>query len=165
MRKLIPIILAVIGLGAGIGAGLMLRPPPKEEAALEPCGPAEQPAEHAEETPPEETEPQFEYVKLNNQFIVPVVEGGGINSLVILSLSLEVKPGATEQVFRMEPKLRDSFLQVLFNHANSGGFRGAFTESENMSVLRRALLETAQKLMGNTVSDVLIPDIVRQDTP
>ena len=104
-----------------------------------------------------------EYVKLNNQFIVPVVQKGTVQSLVILSISLEVALGESEKVFQLEPKLRDSFLQVMFDHANSGGFDGAYTNSNTMEVLRTALFETARGILGKTVSDVLIIDIVRQD--
>lgn len=163
MRKLIPILLALIGLAGGGAAGYFLRPPPEEVLAENPCGnvaPAS--GDHAEEALPE-GEPSVEYVKLNNQFVVPVVEQGQIASLVILSLSLEVRIGGTEKVYKVEPKLRDSLLQVLFDYANSGGFRGAFTETANLDELRRALLESARQIMGSEVTAVLISDIVRQD--
>jgi flagellar protein FliL len=152
MRKLLPVLLAILGLAAGAGAGLTLRPaadPAMEEATA---------AEH-----PEEPDVPPEYVKLNNQFVVPVVEDGRVAAMVILSLSLEVTTGSTEAIFQREPKLRDVFLQVLFDHANAGGFKGSFTDGSNMVVLRRALLETAQATMGDIVKDVLIVDIVRQD--
>lgn len=168
MRKLLPILLALFGLAAGGGAGFLLRPPPKETVEINPCGDAAAPAEDAHRAAEAETDPDapsaHEYVKLNNQFVVPVVEDGEVSALVILSISLEVATGSTEQVYAREPKLRDSFLQVLFDHANAGGFRGAFTQSNNMDVLRSGLLEIARKVMGATVSDVLIVDIVRQDT-
>lgn len=164
MRKILPILLALIGLGAGLGAGIMLRPAPEEAALAEnPCGDLPAPKEHAEE-PSEPETPVHEYVKINNQFIVPVVKDRAVSSLVILSLSLEVKTGATQKVYSVEPKLRDAFLQVLFDHANTGGFEGAFTDSNNMSLLRNALFETAATILGKDVSDVLIADIIRQDT-
>jgi flagellar protein FliL len=152
MRKLFPILLAILGLGAGAGAGLALRPAP--DPALE---------EAAAEAHPEEPEVPPEYVKLNNQFVVPVVEEGQVVAMVVLSLSLEVTAGSAEAVFAKEPKLRDIFLQVLFDHANAGGFKGSFTDGSNMVMLRRALLETASAAMGEMVKDVLIVDIARQD--
>lgn len=165
MRKLIPIILALIGLAGGGAAGYFLRPPPEEAGLAEnPCGNVPQSAEHGSEEAPAEGEPTSEYVKLNNQFVIPVVEQGRVASLVILSLSLEVKVGGTEKVYAAEPKLRDSLLQVLFDHANSGGFRGAFTETANLDDLRQTLLEAARQVLGSEVSGVLISDIVRQDT-
>jgi hypothetical protein len=84
--------------------------------------------------------------------------------MVILSLSLEVATGTSEQVYSREPKLRDGFLQVLFDHANSGGFKGSFTDSSNLVLLRRTLMETARSILGEVVQDVLISDIARQDS-
>ena len=153
MHKLGPLVLVILGLGAGAGAGLALRPTPMEDA------------ETSNAVPPEAAtdEPVPDYVKLPNQFVVPVVEGGRITSLVILSLSLEVRQGSTEQVFQREPKLRDMFLQMLFDHANTGGFRGSFTDAANLVTLRTNLFEAAHKVLGDLVSDVLITEIVRQD--
>lgn len=167
IRKLIPVFLALFGLGAGLGAGLVLRPAdesvPGEEAAghsAEAPGPAaEADAGHGAA----DTEEAPEYVRMNNQFVVPVLEGGQVVSLVILSLSLEVQTGRSQEIYAREPKLRDAFLRVLFDHANAGGFRGSFTDGANLIVLRRALLEQARTICGDRVRDVLISDIARQD--
>jgi hypothetical protein len=178
MRKLLPVILALLGLGGGVGAGLALRPAPQEIVEIAPCG--ETPAaeagtpggDHGEadgrggsEADPEAEDGQStsEFVKLNNQFIVPVVDERQVSALVILSMSLEVAPGGSENVYRVEPKLRDQFLRVLFDHANSGGFDGNFTATGNMEILRNALIEVARKQLGAAVKDVLIENIVRQD--
>lgn len=167
---LVILILAAVGIGAGAGAGMMLRPPPPE-LAMAPCGeggevveshPVEEPA--AQDTTGEEADPTREYVKLNNQFIVPIVEEGRVASMVVLSLSLEVDIGQRETVYAREPKLRDSFLQVLFDHANSGGFSGNFTTGTKMRHLSEALEEVGRKVLGATLTDVLIIDIVRQDS-
>lgn len=164
IKKILPILLALVGLGAGIGGGLMLRPAP-EVVAINPCGDGEVLVKDhpPEEDAAEETDPKVEFVKLNNQFVIPDIEGGRVAAMVVLSLSLEVNIGSREGVYAVEPKLRDAFLQVLFDHANAGGFQGAFTDSGTMSNLRNALLEVAKKSAGDFVSDVLIVDIVRQD--
>jgi hypothetical protein len=151
IRKLIPVILALLGLGLGIGAGYFLRPVPEvdhTEVEAAPLDPAVLP----------------EYAKLSNQFVVPVLVKGKVAAMVILSLSLEMKNGTTAEVFSAEPKLRDVFLQVLFDHANSGGFSGAYTDGANLLLLRKALLESAKSVLKENVSDVLIIDIVRQDS-
>ncbi len=165
MGKILPILLALIGLGAGVGGGLMLRPDTAEMAAINPCGQGD-PNAHATagaDTGQDKNPPAAAYVKLNNQFVVPVVTGDRISSLVVMSLSLEIDEGGQEAVFQREPKLRDAFLQVLFDHANAGGFDGAFTASGKMVALRDALLEAAQKTLGALVANVLIVDLVRQD--
>jgi len=159
-RKILPIILLLVGTGAGVGAGLALRPAPDPEAAI----PA---AATTPDAPPAtdsaaETEAR-EYVKMNNQFVVPIVGGDEVTALVVLTLSLEVPSGGKADIYEREPKLRDSFLQVLFDHANTGGFDGAFTNATNMDVLRRNLLEIAQRDAPEAVTDVLILDIARQD--
>ncbi len=155
IRKLFPVILALLGLGAGLGGGIVLRPAPSDHAA-----------EPATEAATAEGEPQDapEYLKLNNQFVVPVLEDGRVVSMVIMALSLEVAKGASESVYSREPKLRDAFLQVMFDHANAGGFKGDFTDGSNLIVLRNALLEAARSTLGDLVKNVLISEIVRQDS-
>jgi hypothetical protein len=173
-RLLLPILMALFGLGGGIGAGLFLMPAPVPEAEADgsghadggldnPCGEMAPKAEPEPAVVGEDGEVLHDYVKLNNQFVVPVVDGADVAALVILSLSLELPPGMSERVYTLEPKLRDAFLQVLFDHANAGGFDGAFTAGTKMEGLRQALLETAQSVVGSEVTDVLIEDIVRQD--
>ncbi|MCU0911177.1 MAG: flagellar basal body-associated protein FliL [Rhodobacteraceae bacterium] len=178
MRALLPILLALAGLGAGVGAGIVLRPAPEPEAAVAAEGAGEGEAAgggaaaetggagaaHAEAPASEDPAAQPEFVKLNNQFVVPVVSGGRVSSLVVLSVSLEVKPGSRETVFAHEPKLRDGFLHVLFGHANSGGFDGNFTSATSLRALRTGLLESARATLGDLVADVLIIDMMRQDS-
>ena len=171
IRKLIPVLLGLIGLGIGLGAGIFLRPtspaPLSQDVAVEGEGASAEAAkaEHADALPKDDTaEGGPEYVKLTNQFVIPVVEQGRVVSMVILALTLEVGAGTTEAIYAREPKLRDAFLQVLFDHANSGGFNGAFTDGANLVLLRKALIEAAQTAIGPNVSDVLISDIARQDS-
>lgn len=167
IKKLLPIVLLMIGTGAGVGAGIFMRPPPldpeaqnggqgiDESEALE-----KRDAKKDPNTPP----PNKEYVKLNNQFVVPIVKEAKVQALVVIALSVEVPEGMQDLVFQKEPKLRDAFLQVLFDHANVGGFDGSFTDANVMAVLRNALKETAQKILGaDKASDVLIIEIARQD--
>ena len=168
MKKLIPLVLPVIGLSAGIGAGLFLKPAP-QSAATEMQASATPPQDpHTSPTQPAEGHGAAEsanltYVKLNNQFIVPIIQENTVTSIVVLSLSLEIRSNDPEMVYAKEPKLRDGFLQVLFDHSNMGGFQGAFTNSGTMATLRRSLLSIARDAVGDIVTDVLITDLARQD--
>jgi flagellar protein FliL len=173
LRKLFPLVLGLAGLGAGVGAGLALRPqagssPEADADAHGATVAADHEAEGSEEVADmdhaegEGSGP--DYVKLNNQFVVPVVQDGLVAAMVVLSLSLEVEAGNTEAVYQREPKLRDVFLQVLFDHANVGGFSGSFTDGSNLIVLRTSLKEAAALVIGTSVRDVLITDIARQDS-
>lgn len=148
LKIIIPVILMVLGAGVGGAAGFYLRPVTTDTAEAAPAAVTAKP----------------EYVKLPNQFVIPLLERGKVTSIVVLSLSIEVPEGGAEGVLTREPRLRDDILRILFDHANNGGFRGTFTESGNMNAIRQALLESARKIIGPEVSDVLITDIARQDT-
>ncbi|PZQ97610.1 MAG: flagellar basal body-associated protein FliL [Cereibacter sphaeroides] len=165
LRKILPLMLILAGGAGGVAAGMVLRPMETPPEAEQQPGNETLPEKETQQgdAAPGDGEPNREYVKMNNQFVVPVVTQGRISSLVVLSLSLEVKPGLAERVYEMEPKLRDGLLQVMFDHANSGGFNGAFTEGANLVALRQALRETAVRIFGGDLTDVLIVDIVRQD--
>ena len=152
---LIPVILLAAGTCAGLGAGVMLAKPAAE--VVETAAHDTTDAHEAEQTT------DREYAKLNNQFVVPVVEDGKVTALVVLALNLEVIAGKRPEIFALEPKLRDGFLQALFNYANIGGFSGNFTAPTNLQTLRRDLLGVAQRIAGPIVTDVLLLDFVRQD--
>ena len=164
-RLLVPLILMLLGIGGGVGAGLALMSPPEEEILADSCGDGHAPQAAAEEehAPEPATLENREYARMNNQFVVPVVMNDRVVALMVMSLSVEVETGGKEAVFSHEPRLRDAFLQVMFDHANMGGFNGAFTASSNMRLLREALQEAADKTMRGHITDVLIVDIVRQD--
>lgn len=183
MKKLlIPVILLLVGVGGGVGAAIMLAPAPEDvsddgeapadgeaDAAAEGDEVTEEGDATEEEAAPEEdaeddgeTKP-VEFLNMTNQFIVPLVKEGVVNGLVVVSISLEVTEGTIAAVHQLEPKIRDRFLQVLFNHANNGGFAGNFTDFRYIKSLKDELLRNAQVVAGNAVSDILILDLVRQD--
>lgn len=169
MKKILPIILLLIGSGAGVGAGIYLRPVPE----VVPDANADQTDEGSDKKEKKEAKGKdgkddadkaLEYVKMSNQFVVPIVRDRVVTALVVLSLSLEVPEGTKDTVFKKEPKIRDSFLQIMFDHANVGGFDGSFTDALMLSQLRMALLEVAQRDLGtDAVKKVLILEIARQD--
>lgn len=166
MKKLLlPIILLLLGVGGGVGAGLFLAPPPEDltDLATNPCGDAGEHtvAEVKDQTAEEES--TNEYAKLSNQFVVPIVIEGEVSSLVVVSLSVEVSAGNKEPIFLAEPKLRDAFLQAMFDHANIGGFSGNFTSAQNLRPLREDLSRLARSIVPGVAKDVLITDILRQD--
>jgi flagellar FliL protein len=167
LNKLLPVILLLVGSAIGGGAGFLLRPEAQEPVAAISDEGAEQDSKTVSEiieTDSAVNEVPIEYVKLSNQFVVPIVTDKRVSSLVVMSLSIEVPESQRDQVFRHEPKLRDSFLEVLFDHANVGGFDGAFTQTINLQNLRRALTEVGQRDIGkDVVKDVLITEIARQD--
>lgn len=173
MGKILPILLILLGVGGGGAAGLMLRPEatPEQAADAKPDGSGAtheiscpETAGHTEAEKPNRDYDvaDSEFVKLSNQFVVPVLADDEIDAMVVLSISLEVSTGTRETIFQREPKLRDGFLQVLFDHSNSGGFEGNYISSAALDDLRRALTENARKIGGSAVRDVLIVEFVKQ---
>lgn len=165
IAKLLPVIFLLVGLGGGIGAGIVMSPPPEPEPEMAKDGEnGEEMMEKKAAKKPMEEVKETEFHKINNQFVVPVIKDGRVASQVVLSLSLETEIGFGERIFALEPKLRGSFLQVLFDHANMGGFKGMFTDNSTLDLLRKSLTETAQNVLGDGLVAVVITDIARQDT-
>lgn len=129
-------------------------------AAAAPC--PEDPFTPVADQPAEET--AATYVALDKPFVVPVFSGDKTVAMVVVSLSVATKSDGAQVLEAIQPRLRDSFLKVMFRHANSGGFDGSFTNGQKMDDLKAALLSSAQEVMGKeAVSEVLITEIARQD--
>lgn len=167
LKLVLFVVLALVAAGVGIGAGQYLH---QKSASSTPAA-VEDPTvatKNAGEAPLSNSAPntavETEFARLSNQFVVPVIKEERVNALVALTISLEVPLGRRDAVLAQEPKIQDAFLQVLFSHANSGGFLGSFTEAETVLTLRRALLEKGQSVLGADVVDVLITAMARQDS-
>jgi hypothetical protein len=172
MKRLLPVLIALLGLGAGLGAGLMLKPPAEvAEAAV--CGEGAADCEavaaadpfratHAEVVLSEE---EITYVPLARPVVVPVFDGEKVVAMVVVSLSVETSIEGAHVIEAVQPRLRDGLLKALFRHANSGGFDGSFTSGQKMDDLRLALLQAAREVMAEApVGGVLITEIARQET-
>jgi hypothetical protein len=188
VKKLLPLVIGLLGLGAGIGAGLALKPAVEPEhkvadcaspasehgaataaegepAASAPCEPAT--ADPFAPTAPAEKKPAAElaYVTMDKPFVVPVFAGEKVVAMVVLSLSVETDAETAHIIEAVKPRLRDAFLKAMFRHANSGGFDGSFTSGRKMEDLKSALLQAARDVMTETlVEEVLITEIARQDS-
>tara|TARA_B110000003_G_C16625672_1_gene524795 strand:- start:677 stop:1171 length:495 start_codon:yes stop_codon:yes gene_type:complete len=163
MHKILALIVILLGVTAGVAAGLVAKIISIDANQKSPVElTSSKPDTHIKNQTPESFKKQ-DYLKLNNQFIIPLVQENSVNGLVALSVSLELDYGYKETVYSLEPKLRDAFLQILFDHANIGGFNGQFTDSLNLDVLRNNLFGAAKKILGDKVTDILITDIARQD--
>jgi len=182
MKKLLLFMLIPIGLAGGLGAGYALKPHAEQEDAAGKAGDpwdadvdeednpsagkdadlkAVEPASYAE---PLQGDPEpVDYVKLDRQFVVPLIRDSKVSAMVVISMAIEAEPGSADLVFLHEPKLRDVFLQVLFTHAQSGGFEGAFTNEKALADLRFALNVAAQSVIGKMARKVLLTSVVKQD--
>lgn len=172
LKKLFPVLMGVAGAGAGIAVATVFPGGAPEVSEAEAHAETKSTKEHADPKDHGDHSDHgdhagesdgYEYVKLTNQFVVPIVEQKRVVSMVVLSLSLEAVTGQEQKIYTMEPKLRDGFLRVLFDHANMGGFGGTFTDAAMLDVLRNGLRDVARRELGDKVRNVLIVDIARQD--
>lgn len=173
MRKLLPILLLLLGVGGGAGAGWFLQPHADEAEASAHAMAAEE-GDHGEhedhDTPQASASTQYEpppsnteTVRFPNQFVVPLIEDEQVHAMVVIGIALEMREGHEFSLSHDEPRLRAAFLQLLFDHANLGGFDGVFTSGEALLALRRALRDTARVIYGPGIYDVLITELMRQD--
>ncbi|MFN4099461.1 MAG: flagellar basal body-associated protein FliL [Pararhodobacter sp.] len=163
MRKLLPVLLVLIGLGAGAAAGFFLKPARAPAAsgyagAVDPSGAGAGATYYAPSSGPTET------LRLPSQFVVPVIVEGRVEAMVVIGLALQMSVGHGFDLAGGEARLRAVFLQLLFDHANIGGFSGLFTSGEALLSLRRILREAARSEIGSQVQDVLITELLRQES-
>lgn len=171
MRFILPVVLALVGTIAGGGAAWFFAKPPVAdvaEAAIENCAPPRnQTTVSLTDAPPVRVDAvdleDREFVRLNNQFVIPIVTETRVAALVVLSIAIETKIGQSDVVYAREPKLRDLFLEALFDQASLGRFSGEFANPANLRPLRDELTIIARRVLGEDVSDVLITDLARQD--
>lgn len=169
-RKLFPVLLICVTIAGGFAAGQKLRPvadePEKDnaaagggsEAAL--SGDLQELAGEAGAL--KAVNPG--YFRFPDQFFVPVMHGDRLDGVMVLTLTVEMEASVSEAVYAREFRLRDAFLRALLIHANTGGFDGNYTTEPRMRRLRRDLLSTARQVTEGRITDVLIGDIVRQES-
>lgn len=159
MKFILPLIIIILGAAGGGAAGYFLQPEPQDADHACVCEDAIDAGAHGEDEPMEE----FEYVNIEKQFVVPLIEDETLTGMALMSLSLEIAPGTREEVYAREPKLRDEFLRVLFAYASIGGFNGNYLEANDLKIVRSDLTQVAQNILGPIVNEVLIVDMIRQD--
>lgn len=102
------------------------------------------------------------WFRFPQQFFVPILRDGRLDSTMVLTLTLEMPSERAETVHAHEFKLRDALLRQLLIHANTGGFDGNFTAEAHLRTLRETLLAAARGVRPE-ITAVLIGDIARQE--
>lgn len=156
MKKLIVIILCVAGFAAGAFGGSWLRgaAPAKAEADAEDT--ANQDAASKEPV-------SAAWFRMPTEFFIPILRNENVQSVMILTLTVETAEENLSTIQASEHKLRDSLLSALMIHANTGGFDGNFTAEAHLAKLRAELLNAAQKATDGLATGILIENIARQE--
>lgn len=157
MKKILPIIIVFVGVIGGAAIGVFMKPTNEESGASV--------AERGiDDTKSEETDAtERNYVKIGRQTIVPVVESGETRALMLFELAVDVPAAQSSTVHEVEPRLRDAFLRELFRMSHTGAFMQNFTDERVIEELRHSLTRAAREHLGDTVKEVLILDVMRQE--
>ena len=103
-----------------------------------------------------------EYYKFSREFVVPITEGERVDSLVIINLNLEIDKSVSDQVYGMEPKLRDNIMSTLIRLSNEGVALGDLTNPENYETIRSMILANLREVLPTGLENVLILDMAKQ---
>ena len=193
MGKILPILIIVLGIGIGGGVGFFLKPEAASEVSDEHAddthgeeksndhGAAKDDhgaAKDSHGAKPEKKKKESsgghggghgekssttEYLEFRRQFVIPVIRQNGVKSLMVLDLTIELKPGSASNAYSYEPKLRAAFLETLFRLSHTGLFSSELTDPRVRDTLQAELRDTAQTILGDTAVDVLVLGVLRQD--
>jgi flagellar basal body-associated protein FliL len=105
----------------------------------------------------------YAFIDMDRKFVVPLVRGDRVRSLVVVDLRLEVAPSAEDRARDLKPRLRDALLDALFAMAIEGAFDGDLYSNNIQSEMRAKLLTAARKVLQEDVAAVLIGELLRQD--
>ena len=103
------------------------------------------------------------YYKFSREFVVPIMRGGQVKSLVILHISLETDSSTAEALFSEEPKLRDNIMTTLIELSNDGRTLVEVTDVNNYETIRALILMNLKDAIDDGIKNVLIVDVAKQD--
>jgi hypothetical protein len=146
MKLLLAVAGVVLGLAVGAGAGSYWY------LAQATTGPAEKAPSGA---------PAF--IDMERKFVVPLVRGSRVRSLVVIDLRLEVRASGENRAVALKPRLRDAFLDTLYAMAVAGAFDGDLYSNNVQDDMRARLLQAAREVLQDDASGILIAELLRQD--
>jgi len=175
MKLVITSIVAIIFIAAGSFAGVMLKPATEVSAAAAFTGEAagaEKAGDYAGDKKAAKKGDKYDkgassgdsaYYKFSREFVVPIMRGGQVKSLVILHISLETDPETSDNLFTEEPKLRDNIMTTLIELSNDGRTLEELTNVNNYETIRSMILMNLNDAISDGIKNVLIVDVAKQD--
>lgn len=103
------------------------------------------------------------YYKFSREFVVPILEDGKVASLVIINLHIEADPKISQELFRMDPKLRDNIMTTLIALSGDGRTFNEVTNVNTYETLRATIRKNLEAIVPNGVRNILIVDMAKQD--
>lgn len=161
MKKLLPVLLAVIAIAAGAAGGFFLRTSGAPAAA--PGGeetPHEKKDAHGSKSDAHDKKSDAAvYMKFSRQFVTPIVADGRLTAMMILDVNIEIDPALADTIYAEEPRLRDGVLKALLRQSGAGRLGSIFADPAVLEETRREILEEARAIVGEGARSVLIMDV------
>ena len=167
MKKLLPILLAVIAIVVGAAGGFFLRAssaPAAPEAGHEPKKdghetPKAKDAHGAKGEAHDKKGDAAVYMKFSRQFVTPIVAEGRPTAMMILDVNIEIDPSLADTIYAEEPRLRDGVLKALLRQSGAGRLGSIFADPAVLEETRREILEELRAIVGDGAKSVLIMDV------
>lgn len=103
------------------------------------------------------------YYKFSREFIVPIMRENRVDSLIILNINLEVDSAVFDDLFSMDPKLRDNIMTTLIKLSNDGTTFESFAEVQSYETIRSMIALNLKNVVASGINNVLILDMAKQD--
>ena len=103
------------------------------------------------------------FYKFSREFVVPIMAERRVKALVILHISLEVDEKTSDQLFSLDPKLRDNIMTTLIGLSNDGRTLDELTNPESYETIRSMILMNLRSGVSEGIQNVLIMDVGKQD--
>ena len=173
MKLIITSLVAIIFIAAGSFAGIVLKTPSNASASATDDHGDDHGGDHGDDHGKKKKDSHGDdhgkssgdsaYYKFSREFVVPIMRGGQVKSLVILHISLETDSATTEKLFSEEPKLRDNIMTTLIGLSNDGRTLERPTEVSNYETIRAMVLMNLKDAISDKIQNVLIVDVAKQD--
>ncbi len=103
------------------------------------------------------------YYKFSREFVVPLMRNNRVDSLIILNINLEADSKVSQELFSIEPKLRDNIMTTLITLSNDGTTFESFGDVESYETIRSMIALNLKNVIASGIHNVLILDIAKQE--
>ncbi len=167
MKKLLPILLAVIAVAVGAAGGFFLRAAGSPAAPGGEAATGQKEVAHAEKDAAHVANDDAHgkkgdaavYMKFSRQFVTPIVAEGRPAAMMILDVNIEIDPALADTIYAEEPRLRDGVLKALLRQSAAGRLGSIFADPAVLEETRREILEEMRAIVGDGAKSVLIMDV------
>lgn len=174
MKLIVTSLVAIIFVAAGSFAAVVLKTPSEAPASYAEAGDdehhdddhgkkAKKADKHDDGHGSKASSGSSSYYKFSREFVVPIMRGGQVTSLVILHISLETDSATSEKLFSEEPKLRDNIMTTLIGLSNDGRTLEEPTNISNYETIRSMILMNLKDSIDDGIQNVLIVDMAKQN--